>query len=112
MNTKLNPKADTSLLPLETIFWDYPHSLPGKDLFDFVLGRKDISHLDRDQVRARVLMTVGWYRLVDIFGLANLRLLLTDEVLNWVWVDDLRKQYALAGEVIKRTLSKTISVPG
>jgi hypothetical protein len=110
--TNLNPKPDASLEPLAAIFWDYNYSLSGKDLFDFVLGRKDISYLDCDQVKARMLMTVGWYQLVDIFGLVNLQLLLTEEALKWVWVDDLRKQYALAGEVIKRTFSKTVSVPG
>ncbi len=112
MKTNLNPKPDASLEPLAAIFWDYNYSLSGKDLFDFVLGRKDISYLDCDQVKARMLMTVGWYQLVDIFGLVNLQLLLTEEALKWVWVDDLRKQYALAGEVIKRAFSKTVSVPG
>jgi len=59
-----------------------------------------------------MLMTVGWYRLIDIFGLVNLQHFLTEEVLKCVWVDDLRKQYALAGQVIKRTLSKTVPTPG
>jgi hypothetical protein len=112
MKANLNPKPNVSLKPLTTIFWDYDYSLSGKDLFDFVLGKKEISYLDRNQVRARMLMSVGWYQLVDIFGLINLRLLLTEDVLKWVWVDDLRKQYALAGEVIRRALSKTVPVPG
>jgi hypothetical protein len=112
MKTNLNPKSDANLEPLAAIFWEYNDSLSGRDLFEFVLNRKDISYLDRDRVRARMLMTVGWYRLVDIFGLANLPLLLSEEVLKWVWVDDLRKQYALAGEVIKRAISETVSVPG
>jgi hypothetical protein len=105
MKTNLNPKPGANLEPLGAIFWDYNYSLSGKDLYEFVLNRKDIDYLDRDQVRARILMTVGWYRLVDIFGLTNLPLLLTEEVLKWVWVDDLRKQYELAGEVIKRALT-------
>jgi hypothetical protein len=73
MKTNLNPKPDASLEPLATIFWDYNYSLSGKDLFDFVLGRKEISYLDSDQVEARMLMTIGWYQLVDIFGLFNFR---------------------------------------
>lgn len=112
MKTNLEPKPDASLEPLTTIFWDYNYPLSGQDLFDFAIDRKDIPYLDRNQVRARMLMTVGWYRLIDIFGLINLQYLLTEEVLKWVWVDDLRKQYAMAKDVIRRTLSKTIPVPG
>ncbi len=112
MKTNLDPKPNVSLEPLVTIFWDYNYPLSGQDLLDFVLGGKDIPYLDRNQVKARMLMTVGWYRLIDIFGLINLQYFLTDEVLEWVWVDDLRKQYVVAGDAIKRTLSKTVPVPG
>ncbi|MGE5341055.1 MAG: hypothetical protein ACM3SY_06180 [Candidatus Omnitrophota bacterium] len=101
----LHPEPNVSLEPLEKIFWDYRYSLTGQDLYDFVLDKKDISYLDRDQVKARVLMTVGWYRLIDIFGLINLESLITDDSLQWVWVDELRAQYALAGKIIKRLLT-------
>jgi hypothetical protein len=112
MKANLEPKPDASLEPLTTIFWDYNYHLSGQDLFDFAIGKIDIPYLDRNQVRARMLMTVGWYRLIDIFGLINLQYLLTEDVLKWVWVDDLRKQYALAGDVIRRTLSKAVPAPG
>jgi hypothetical protein len=108
----LDPKPDASLAPLEKLFWDYSYSLTGKDLYDFVLEKKEISFLDRDQVTARMLMTVGWYRLIDIFGLKNLKLLLNDNTLKWVWVDDLREQYELARQTIERALSETVSIPG
>jgi hypothetical protein len=101
----LDPKPDVSLAPLENLFWDYHYSFSGKELYDFVLGINDIVCLNRDQVKARMLMTVGWYLLIDIFGLINLRLLLTDDVLQWVWVDDLKKQYALARKTIEQALS-------
>ena len=103
--TNLHPKPEVSLAPLENLFWDYNYSLTGKNLYDFVLGNKEIPFLDCDQVKARMLMTVGWYRLIDIFGLSNLRLLLTDDALKCVWVDELREQYALAKQTIERELS-------
>ena len=104
MNTNFHPKADASPALLDNLYWDYNYTLTGKDYYDFVLGKKEIAYLDRNQVKARVLMNVGWYRLIDIFGLAKLKLLLTDDVLKWVWVDDLRKQYALARQIIERAL--------
>lgn len=108
MKTNIGPKTDASLEPLTAIFWDYDYPLSGQNLFDFAIGGKNIPYLDRKEVRARMLMTVGWYRLIDIFGLVNLQHFLTEEVLKCVWVDDLRKQYALAGDIIKRTLSKAV----
>jgi len=100
----VNPKIGVDRDVLASIYWDYDYPLTGQDLYDFVLGRKNISYLDRDQVKARMLMTVGWYRLIDIFGLKELTHLLTDEALKGVWVDDLRKQYAFARKVINRAL--------
>ena len=102
---QLDPNPNANLAPLENIFWDYNFSLTGKDIYNFVLGEKEISYLNRDEVRARVLMNTEWYRLIDIFGLKALGSLITGDTLKWVRVDDLRKQYVLAGSVIKRTLS-------
>lgn len=99
-----DPNPEASLEPLEEIFWDYNYDLTGKELYDFVLGKQDVPGLDRDMVKARVLMTVGWYRLVDIFGLRQLKLLMDDNTLKRVWVDELRAQYALARKVIQRTV--------
>lgn len=100
-----NPKPDVSLAALEHLFWDYHYTFNGQELYDFVLGQTEIPTLNRDEVKARILMTVGWYRLIDIFGLKNLHLLLTDEALQWVWVEDLRSQYALARRTIELALS-------
>jgi hypothetical protein len=107
----IDPKPDVSLAPLESLFWDYKYTLTGKEIYDFVLGKQDISFLDCDQVKARVLMTVGWYRLIDIFGLINLKTLITPDTLKWVWVEDLKEQYELAGRTIARALSEAISIP-
>lgn len=100
-----NPKPDVGLAALEHLFWDYHYAFTGQELYNFVLGQTEIPTLNRDEVKARILMTVGWYRLIDIFGLKNLRLLLTDEALQWVWVEDLRSQYALAKRTIELALS-------
>jgi hypothetical protein len=100
----VDPKPGVGLEPLEKIFWEYDHGLTGKGLYDFVLGKKDVPGLDRDMVKARMLMTVGWYRLIDIFGLRRLKQLLTEDAINRVWVDDLRDQYTLARKVIERTI--------
>ncbi len=52
-------------------------------------------------------MTVGWYRLVDIFGLKALKGLITEDVLNCVWVDELRAQYTHTGEIIGNQLTES-----
>lgn len=105
MIKNLEARTDADLKRLERIFWDYNIRERGESLYDFVLGRKDIAYLDRGEVMARMLMTVGWYHLIDIFGLKNLRNFLTDDVLRWVWVEDLRNNYRFAGEILDQILS-------
>lgn len=112
MNTSklehLEPDPNADLKRLEYIFWDYHVKDSGKDLYEFVLGKKEIQGLNRDEAKARMLMTVGWYNLIDIFGLKNLSGFLTESVLKWVWVDSLREQYKYAGSVIERLLPQTV----
>jgi hypothetical protein len=105
MMKHLEPKPDTDLTRLEHIFWDYNYQDSGKSLYDFVLGKKEIDYLNRNQVKARMLMTVGWYNLIEIFGLRNLKSFLTDDVLKWVWVDELRNQYKYVAKITEQTLS-------
>ena len=100
----LDPTPDADLTPLEKIFWDYNITEPAHSLYDFVLGKKEIETLDRNRVVARMLTTVGWYDLVDIFGLKHLRCFLTDAVLQWIWPESLRNNYEHAGKVLERTL--------
>lgn len=109
---QLDPNPNADMAQLENIFWDYNFTLTGRDIYNFILGEKEISYLNRDEVRARVLMNTEWYELIEIFGLKSLGSIITGSTLKWVWVDDLRNQYALAGNVIKRTLSQALPVPG
>jgi len=98
-----NPNADLSRL--EKIFWEYNIPDSGKSLYDFVLGKKEIEYLDRNKVMARMLTTVGWYNLVDIFGLRDLKSFLKDDTLKWIWPEDLRNNYEYAGEILDQTIS-------
>ncbi len=104
MKKNLEPRADADLKRLERIFWDYNIQEKGESLYDFVLGRKEIEYLDRSEVMARMLMTIGWYNLIDIFGLKDLRDFLTDDVLQRVWVEDLRNNYQYARDILDQIL--------
>ncbi len=105
MIKNLEARADVDLKRLERIFWDYNIRERGESLYDFVLGRTEIEYLDRSEVTARMLMTMGWYHLIDIFGLKNLRNFLTDDVLRRVWIEDLRNNYRYAREILDQILS-------
>ncbi len=50
----IDPKPDVSLAPLENLFWDYKYPYNGKELYEFVLGKKEMADLDRNQVKARI----------------------------------------------------------
>ena len=105
MIKNLEARDDADLKRLERIFWDYNNRERGDSLYNFVLGKKEIEYLDRFDVMARMLMTVGWYHLIDIFGLKNLRNFLTDDVLQRIWVEDLRNNFRYAREILDQILS-------
>ncbi|MGD2088971.1 MAG: hypothetical protein PVH61_22525 [Candidatus Aminicenantes bacterium] len=105
MIENLQARADVDLKRLEQIFWDYNIQERGESLYNFVLSMKEIEYLDRNEVMARMLMSVGWYHLIDIFGLKNLRNFLTDDVLQRIWVEDLRDNYRYAREILDQILS-------
>jgi hypothetical protein len=104
----LEPNPEADLKRLEQIFWDFDYKGTGKDLYDFILKKKEIQELNRSQVKARMLMTVGWYNLIDIFGLKNLRDFFTADVLEGVWVDSLRDNYKYVGGILERLLPEAL----
>jgi len=89
---------------LRSIFWDYEVDYSSEDIYNFLVGKIEIKDLHRDQVIARLLTTVRWYDLVDIFGIRQLYGFLTDEVLVFVWIKSLKTRYKNVREVLQGIL--------
>lgn len=89
---------------LKSIFWDYEQDYTSDDIYNFLVGKLEIKDLRRSQVIARLLTTVRWYDLIDIFGIEQAYDFLTDEVLQFVWRESLKTRYKNVREVLQGIL--------
>jgi hypothetical protein len=78
--------------------------IPAEDIYEFILGEKELPYLDRDMVIARMLVYVRWYDLIDIFGLNTLKGLLNDNVFKYIANKEMREDY----EYVKRVLDRVL----
>jgi hypothetical protein len=89
---------------LESIFWDYDVDYTGEELYDFLVGKKEINALNRDRVIARMLTSMRWYDLVDIFGIQQLYKFLNDDVFKFIWKKSLKNRFKNVRETLQTVL--------
>ncbi len=85
---------------LKSIFWDYDIDYTEDDLYKFLIGEKEIKDLNRNQITARLLVSIRWYDLVDIFGMKRLYQFLGDEVLKYIWKKSVKERYKRVRETL------------
>ena len=93
---------------LKRLFWDYENPYSADDLYEFLLQKKEIDGIDRNQLIAKMLITIRWYDLIDIFGLENMLNFLTDDVLKFIWKKGLRTDYIHARKILQRVLRPSL----
>jgi hypothetical protein len=89
---------------LKSIFWDYEVNYTGEELYDFLVGKKEINELTRDRVIARMLTSMRWYDLVDIFGIQQLYKFLNDDVFKFIWKKSLKNRFKNVRETLQAVL--------
>jgi len=89
---------------LKEMYWDYDFPASAEEIYRFILGKSDLSYLDRDTTIARMLVYVRWYHLVDLFGLEKLKSLLTEDVFQYIANDEMRENYRHVKQVLDRVL--------
>ena len=92
---KINEKLKEEL---KKIVWDYEVSL--EELIQILEGRKKSFSLNREKILARLLLSVNWYKLLEIFGPHILKEILNDEVLKHIHTESLRQDFVYAREVL------------
>ncbi len=86
---------------LKSIFWDYEVNYTGDDIYDFLVGKKEIEEFNRNRLIARMLTSMRWYDLVDIFGIRQLYEFLTDDVLKFIWKKSLKNRFKNVRETLQ-----------
>jgi hypothetical protein len=91
---------------LKSIFWDYELPYTAQDLYDFITGKIELKEFNRSRIIARMLTSIRWYDLIDIFGIKQLYEFLTDDVLNFIWKKSVRQRYRNVRETLQAVLFK------
>ena len=78
--------------------WDY--DVTDADLADIFEGRKRTFSLNREKLCARLLVSVHWYRLLDLLGRPGVMALLEDEVLRQIRHRDVRDRFVYARRLL------------
>ncbi len=86
------------------MFWDYDVDYSPDEIYRFLVGETEINELNRNQVIARMLISIRWYDLVDIFGIQRLYGFLNDNVLKYVWKKSVKNRYKNVRETLQRVL--------
>jgi len=89
---------------LKSIFWDYDVNYTGEELYDFIVGKKEIKEFTRDRAIARMLISMRWYDLVDIFGIQQLYKFLNDDVFKFIWKKSLKNRFKNVRETLQAIL--------
>ena len=83
---------------LKRIVWDY--SVDEKTLWDIFEGKSRTFSLNKKKLYSRLLLSTPWYRLLDCLGLNGLKEILTDEVVNSIWIKDIREKFIYAQKIL------------
>jgi hypothetical protein len=89
---------------LRSIFWDYDIPYSSEELYHFLVGHTNLKDLNRNQVLAKMLTSMRWYDLVDIFGINQLYQFLDDDVLKYIWKKSLKTRYTNVRETLETIL--------
>lgn len=96
---KITPELKNEL---RRVMWDY--SIDESMLWDIFEGKKSTFSLNRNKLYSRLLMSTPWYRLVDCIGINGLKEVLTDDVINSIWIKDIREKFLYAQKTLNGKL--------
>ena len=92
---KLTPEIKNEL---KRVLWDY--SIDEDTLKAIFEGKTTTFSLNKKKLYSRLLLSTKWYRLLDCLGIKGLKEILTDEVINSIWIKDIREKFIYAKEAL------------
>ena len=81
---------------LKRIVWDY--AIDEETLVSIFQGDTHTFSLKKEKLYSRLLISTKWYRLLDLIGIEGVKELLTDEVINFIWIKDIREKFLYVKE--------------
>ena len=92
---KMTPELKNEL---RRIVWDY--AIDEETLWAIFEGKKTTFSLNKDKLYSRLLLSTPWYRLLDCFGAADIKEILTDQAIELIWIKDVREKFIYAQKTL------------
>ena len=92
---KITPELKAEL---KRIMWDY--SIDENTLWAIWQGKRKTFSLNKNKLCSRLLLSTPWYRLLDCLGIHGLKEVLTDDVINAIWIKDIREKFIYAKKIL------------
>ena len=92
---KITPELKNEV---KRIMWDY--SINEETLWAIWEGKSVTFSLNQNKLYSRLLLSTPWYRLLDCLGISGLKEILTDEVINSIWIKDIREKFIYAKKAL------------
>lgn len=83
---------------LKRIMWDY--TIDDETLWAIFEGKTSTFSLTQEKLYARLLLSTQWYRLLDHLGVSGLKEMLTDKVIDSIWIKDIRERLTYAKNIL------------
>src|SRR5512135_1273134 len=88
---------------LKSVMWDY--DISPADMESLLNGKIDrAGHYSRKQLFAKLLTGLPWFTIIQLFSVEDVKELLTDEVINSLLPDSVKKQY----EYVRKRLQEVL----
>ena len=92
---KITPELKNEV---KRIMWDY--SINEETLWAIWEGKSVTFSLNQNKLYSRLLLSTPWYRLLDCLGINGLKEILTNEVINSLWIKDIREKFIYAKKAL------------
>ena len=79
---------------------DYDVDYTADEIYDYLIGEKQVKEFNRDRLIARVLTSIRWYDLIEIFGIKQLFEFLSDDVLKFIRRKSIKDRYKNVREIL------------
>ena len=92
---------------LRQVMWDY--NIPIDDIDALLSGKISVAgHYTREQLFKKILETFPWYTVINLFPIADIKLLLNKSVVAGLRSPSLRRHY----EFVRTRLQESLPVTG
>jgi hypothetical protein len=101
-----NMAHHTNIDLLRQLAWDY--NIPAGDLLAVIQGRKESAgHYSQSKIFKKILESYSWFTVLQLFTPAQVKELLTDDLVKSLRMPSLQQKYAYIQKRLRETLPVT-----